>query len=340
MNVENSATTSATFTIQDNTAPRINTSARDSTIECGVTDPQLILQNWLTDHGGAQGSDICGNINWTNNFSALSDGCGTSGSASVIFIATDECGNSATTSAAFTIQDHAAPTINSSARDTSLVCGVPKSNLILQNWLANHGGAQASDLCGSFTWTNNFTALSDDCSVTGNAHVIFTAIDECGNTASTNATFSIIDTLDPEINVPAHDTTIQCGVANQEMIIQQWLDSHGGANASDNCGNINWTNDFPVLSDTCNHGISLTVTFTAQDECGNSSATNANFTLLGTTATSDPKYPDFDFKIYPNPADDILKVDFEKNESTNINLSLFDAFGQLLWKDQNKQVQL
>jgi hypothetical protein len=82
----------------------------------------------------------------------------------LLYTATDECGNSATTNATFTIQDHIAPGINVSARDTSLVCGVPKSNLILQNWLANHGGAQASDMCGRLIGLITIPSLSDDCS--------------------------------------------------------------------------------------------------------------------------------------------------------------------------------
>jgi hypothetical protein len=83
--------------------------------------------------------------------------------------------------------------------------------------------------------------------------------------------------------------------------------------------NVSWTNDFPVLSDTCNNGISLIVTFTARDECGNASATNANFILLGTTGTSNPVSQDVDIKIFPNPADETLTVDNIKRESQIVN---------------------
>ena len=70
----------------------------------------------------------------------------------------------------------------------------------LNDWLANNGGASASDSCSTnLTWTNNFTALSDECGNTGSATVTFTATDECGNSASATATFTIEDTTAPTI---------------------------------------------------------------------------------------------------------------------------------------------
>ncbi|MEO6347727.1 MAG: gliding motility-associated C-terminal domain-containing protein, partial [Aquaticitalea sp.] len=58
-------------------------------------------------------------------------------------------------------------------------------------------GASASDACSNVTWTNNYSALSDDCGATGSASVTFTATDDCGNTATSSATFTIADTTAP-----------------------------------------------------------------------------------------------------------------------------------------------
>ena len=52
-----------------------------------------------------------------NDFSALSDDCGETGSATVTFTATDDCGNFSTTSATFTIEDTTDPTIDTQATD-------------------------------------------------------------------------------------------------------------------------------------------------------------------------------------------------------------------------------
>ena len=46
-----------------------------------------------------------------HDFTALSDDCGATGSATVTFTATDDCGNASTTSAIFTIEDTTAPDI-------------------------------------------------------------------------------------------------------------------------------------------------------------------------------------------------------------------------------------
>ncbi|MBO6608072.1 hypothetical protein, partial [Psychroserpens sp.] len=59
------------------------------------------------------------------------------------------------------------------------------------------------------TWSNDFSALSDDCGLTGSATVTFTATDGCGNSSSTTATFTIEDTTAPTFTVPA-DITLEC----------------------------------------------------------------------------------------------------------------------------------
>ena len=33
--------------------------------------------------------------------------------------------------------------------------------------------------------------------------------------------------------------------------LNAWLDSNGGASATDNCSSVTWSNDFVALSDDC-----------------------------------------------------------------------------------------
>ena len=75
----------------------------------------------------------------------------------------------------------------------------------LNDWLANNGGATASDACSGVTWSNDYDALSDDCGGQ-DLSMTFTATDDCGNASSTTATFTIEDTTNPSLDMMASDS--------------------------------------------------------------------------------------------------------------------------------------
>src|SRR5690606_183453 len=102
----NSINVTQTITVDDTTAPTINTAASNSNVECDGAGNTADLNAWLANNGGATATDNCSNVTWSNDYSALSDLCGATGSATVTFTATDECGNTSTTSATFTIEDN------------------------------------------------------------------------------------------------------------------------------------------------------------------------------------------------------------------------------------------
>ncbi|MEO5777180.1 MAG: gliding motility-associated C-terminal domain-containing protein [Flavobacterium sp.] len=280
----NTSTTSATFTIQDTTAPTITITAANATVECDGQGNTSALAAWLASNGGASASDICSNVTWTNSFEALSNGCGSTGSASVTFTATDDCGNTSTASATFTIEDTTAPTISVEAANVTVQCDGQGNTAALTAWLASNGGASASDTCSNVTWTNNFDALSDGCGNTGSASVTFTATDDCGNATSSTATFTIEDTTAPTISIAAANATVECDGNGNPEALTAWLASNGGASASDICSNVTWTNSYNELSDGCGNTGSASVTFTATDDCGNATTSTATFTIEDTTA--------------------------------------------------------
>ena len=188
----NSVQSTASFVIVDHVPPLINQPARDTVLECGNNNSNAV-QTWLNNHAGAIASDICGEVSWSNNFSSISDYCGFTGNAVVFFTATDECGNSSFTSATIAIEDHVAPVIDTAAHDLILPCGVNDLELEIQNWLDDHGGARASDLCGNVNWTNIVISPLDSCFADSSLFT-FTALDECGNSAHTQAWLIISDT--------------------------------------------------------------------------------------------------------------------------------------------------
>lgn len=81
-----------------------------------------------------------------------------------------------------------------------------------------------------------------------------------------------------QIDIEASNITIECG---EDINIQNWLDSNGGATASTNCGTVTWSNDFLGFSGSCSEEIA--VTFTANNPCGNFE-THATLTIQDTQA--------------------------------------------------------
>src|SRR5690606_39364083 len=165
------------------------TEASDDSSECQGTDPDANTDYiaWLAANGGGEASDFCGNgVTWTNN-TATAVWAGTcTQSITIEFYATDDCGNTATTAATFTITDTTAPEITTEASDDSSECqGTnPDANTDYIAWLADNGGAEASDLCGNgVTWSNNTATAVWTGTCTQMITIEFYATDDCGNTA-------------------------------------------------------------------------------------------------------------------------------------------------------------
>ena len=254
----------ATFTIEDATPPTIDVEASDLTVECDGNGNTTELNDWLASMGttGAA-SDSCAGVTWTNNFIALSDDCGMTGSATVTFTATDECNLTNTTTATFTIEDTTPPTIDVEASDLSIECDGNGNITEVNEWLASMGttGA-ASDICAGVTWTNDFTILNNDvCGAL--TTVIFTATDECGNFVTTEATINTEDTIPPVIGCPGDVTAVtedgDCGaIVNFQPAVA--IDNCGSA-FTYQTGGLGSGSVFPV-GDTL-------IEYTAQDDCGN-----------------------------------------------------------------------
>ena len=117
---------------------------------------------------------------------------------------------------------------------------------------------------------------------------VFTITDACNNTTQAIQTFTIEDTIDPEITTVASDLTVECDGNGNTDQLNAWLAANGGAVASDACSDpIVWTNNYSELSNLCGKTGSATVTFTATDDCGNYSTSVGTFTIEDTI---DPEF--------------------------------------------------
>ncbi|MEZ4782009.1 MAG: hypothetical protein R2816_10760 [Flavobacteriaceae bacterium] len=261
------------ITVEDTTAPTFNEALPgDATVECD----NVPAADTLT------ASDNCdAYVTVDFNEVRIDGSCPSNYTLVRTWTISDCAGNSTSYTQNITVQDTTAPTIDIEAGDIVVECdGIGNSGAI-QAWLDVNGGASASDNCGTVTWTNNYGGDTSDCATP--IEVIFTATDECGNSTTTTATYAISDTTAPTIDVVASDLTVECDGAGNSTALQNWLDTNGGATASDDCSAVAWSNDFTALSDDCGATGSATVTFTVTDGCGNTSSTTATFTIEDTT---------------------------------------------------------
>jgi hypothetical protein len=227
----------------------------------------------------ATSSPSCSSADWTNAGSVcefidvvcdgticeLTDGCGATGSLTVEFIATDDCGNSSSTTATFTIVDTTDPTITCPANAT-VECGMSTAP-------ADTGTATGTDACGTVTITFSDSSVPG----CGNTEVItrvWTATDECGNPSSCTQIITVVDTTPPTIVCPAN-ATVECGMSTAPA-------ATGTATGSDICGTVTITFNDSFAPACGNTGV-ITRTWTATDQCGNSSSCTQIITIIDTT---------------------------------------------------------
>jgi len=275
---DNISTTEASVIISDTTPP-VLTVPGDVTVECA--DPtEITLLDWQAT---ATVTDDCGtpmdiDAVLFNTISA----CGDTNTEVYLFTATDACGNTSTGMASYTIEDTTDPVITVDPEDFVGECNGSSNSVDILSWLNNNGFAEAEDLCGDITWTNDYGTIVTDCGTTGEVIVTFTATDDCGNSSSAPATFSIDDNVAPSWELDPQNLTILCNGSSDPLgEIDAWLSTVGGGEAEDSCSLVIYTNDFTALAGGCSSFTgSATVTFTASDACGNMSIRMADVEII------------------------------------------------------------
>ena len=101
----------------------------------------------------------------------------------------------------------------------------------------------------------------------------FTATDDCGNSTSATQTITVQDTTAPELSIPA-DYTAEC---SDDLILDD-------ATASDNCGEVTIEVSSETIAGDCDGNYTVTRTFTATDDAGNSTSATQTITVQDTTA--------------------------------------------------------
>ena len=145
-------------------------------------------------------------------------------------------------------------------------------------WSSNCPGADFDDDGSATPQLTLDSACAVDCTV------YLTVTDERLVSSNCSATVSISDTTPPQLELAADNLTVECDGLGNNADLAGWRSDHGGASATDVCGDVTWSDDFAGLSDLCGATGAADVTFTAEDECNLTVDTWARFAIVDTTA--------------------------------------------------------
>ncbi len=294
----NSATRTQTITVNDNVAPVWGQNPVSQTYNC--SDPALTTQiaDWLAADGTGSATDNCNGVTITSSpasaagvLAAVPAWCppgGNTRSTTVTFTATDGCGNTSTRTATITLYDLEAPTGTPPA-DADIKClPLPAPSTLLVTNL--------SDNC---TPTNNILVqfVSDMVIVAGNGcpngaqiwRRTYRLTDCAGNTRDIHQMITVLDDEKPVWSGAITTLNLDCpgNSGPNQTAIQNWLNDHPGASATDNCSAVTYSTIPGTVGEVLN-GLgdcaplagSRTVTFVATDACGNSSTITGTINVV------------------------------------------------------------
>ena len=216
----------------------------------------------------------------------------TGGSIIRKWVADDDLGNTATFIQNITVTpDNTPPVITNNLQNGMAPCSTAMAQY--SSWLnAQRAAFMAIDNgCGIMTLSDNAPNPAIITSFCGTIDVTFTAKDNCNNISTVIKTFTVFNNVAPVINTPATGSSGNCSQTNIAQLFNTWINTHGGATATDDCSSVFWSTSppSPSINDTCDAAIN--VMFIAGDGCGNFDTTSASFILTDDTApviTVDP----------------------------------------------------
>ncbi|MFV5691198.1 T9SS type A sorting domain-containing protein [Flavobacterium sp. LT1R49] len=252
----NTATCSRTITVQDTTPPVITCPTVVSPINCPATP----------SFGVATATDTCDpSVAITFTDVTTPGNCPGNYSVTRTWTATDDCGNTASCSRTINVQDISPPVITCPAVVSLINCPATP----------NFGTATATDTCDPSV-AITFADVTTPGNCPGNYSVTrtWTATDDCGNTASCSRTITVQDITPPVITCPTVVSPINCPATP----------NFGTATATDTCDpSVAITFADVTTPGNCPGNYSVTRTWTATDDCGNTASCSRTIVVQDTT---------------------------------------------------------
>ncbi len=247
------------------------TPAQDVTMEATLMNYMNGPQAWVNNHGGATFSvPGCSPVTWTSDFDMdnwVFDCSFVDGHIDVTFTATDNCGHTFTTCATFKLVDTQGPACIKPT-NLDLDCADPNAGAELDHWL-NYDG-NWNDLSQPVTFTHDFTGLTGNECSGDTITVTWTGTDNCGNTTIFVGYLTVSDNQAPTLlGVPADVTLDPCTA----------LPPAANVTATDACDpSVLVILEESTSGPVCNQTIIRT--WTATDDCGNSSSASQTITIV------------------------------------------------------------
>ncbi len=257
------------ITVNDTTAPVLNTPPADITVSCPADVPAMTNLGW---------TDTCDGSGTVTGVDS-SDGQTCPETITRTWTYTDNAGHSVTATQTITVHDTTAPVITGTITDTTVegcdVSAAPAAETTVAGIEALAGNPAISDNCTSDA---NLSVTYTD-STSGTCPIVltrtYTITDDCGNSSNITHTINIDDTTAPTITGTITDTTVEgCDVSAApaaETTVAGIEALAGNPTISDNCtpdANLSVTYSDSVSG---SQPIVITRTYTITDQCSNSS---------------------------------------------------------------------
>jgi hypothetical protein len=252
---DNETLVSQSIHVQDTTAPEL-TIPEDYTAECSDDHPMDEASATDTCPGDIQIDEVATTI------PGAGAGCYT---ITREFTATDGCGNATIATQTITIIDTTPPVLTNDPQVT-ISCDDYPNEIVY---------ASATDNCDlDVTITFADAQVSGGCLLPVGAYLrLYTATDDCGNSATSEQIVTLVDLIAPVLIVPS-DYTAECS------------DTHPmeAATATDNCGTVTISEVETTTPGLCAGDYTITRVFTATDNCGNAASATQTITIIDTTS--------------------------------------------------------
>src|SRR5439155_1192277 len=196
----NSSSHTQNITVDDETAPVIDTYPGDSTVSCASEVPPA-------DNSSVTAHDNCnGTVAITHDADQITPGsCDNRYTIARTYHATDSCGNSSSHTHNITVDDETAPVIDTYPNDSTVSCASEVAP-------ADNSSVTAHDNCnGTVAITHDADQITPgSCDNRYTIARTYHATDSCGNSSSHTQNITVDDETAPVIDTYPNDSTVSC----------------------------------------------------------------------------------------------------------------------------------